>query len=311
MKKSLPSVTVAISAYNEEQNIRAFLESVLLQKEKGFILKKIWVYMDGSLDKTVVCAKAVKSAKIKIFAFRKRIGKSSRLNQIYKKLTSDILVQADADVVLTHPYVIVDMIRPLVESKNVMMSGGNPVPVPGTTFIERAVNYTFDTYAPLRRILRDGNNIFSADGRMLAYKKEFLKNIQIPITMIGNDIYTYFCCLALGYKYVHVPSAIVNFRSPQSIKDQIRQNTRFLSARERMLDYFDKKLVIREFYIPRGLLFRLRIKEFVKHPFSCMVIFMINTYCRFRAGLVGSQMTALWKMAVSTKLLAIGASNTE
>ena len=43
-----PSVTVAISALNEAQNIAAFLRSVLSQKEEGFVLEKIMVISDGS-----------------------------------------------------------------------------------------------------------------------------------------------------------------------------------------------------------------------------------------------------------------------
>ena len=35
------TVTVAISAYNEEANIGPFLKSVFSQREEGFVIKKI------------------------------------------------------------------------------------------------------------------------------------------------------------------------------------------------------------------------------------------------------------------------------
>ena len=65
MKNKKPTVTVALSAYNEEKNIKSFLESVLSQREESYVLKEIWVYSDVSTDKTVEIAKSIKSTKIK------------------------------------------------------------------------------------------------------------------------------------------------------------------------------------------------------------------------------------------------------
>src|SRR3989304_6639199 len=100
------SVTVAISALNEAHNITAFLRSVLSQKEEGFVLEKILIISDGSTDQTAELARALNSDKIEVRKYGERIGKSSRLNEIYKDLRSDILVQSDADVVFSHPLVI-------------------------------------------------------------------------------------------------------------------------------------------------------------------------------------------------------------
>ena len=50
---TIPTVTIALSAYNEAENIGRFLQSVLEQKENGFILEKILVISDGSDDSTI------------------------------------------------------------------------------------------------------------------------------------------------------------------------------------------------------------------------------------------------------------------
>lgn len=124
MKKTinkLPTVTLALSAYNEEHNIGAFLTSVLQQIENGFILEHIWIFSDGSTDKTVEVAQSFPSAKITVFSDSRRIGKSARLNEIYSRLTSDFLLQSDADVIFSQPYIVRDMIQPLINDKNVAM----------------------------------------------------------------------------------------------------------------------------------------------------------------------------------------------
>jgi glycosyltransferase involved in cell wall biosynthesis len=304
VQKKLPTVTVALSAYNEAQNIKPFLESVLWQKEDGFLLKSIWVYNDGSTDETAKIIKSIKSDKIIFFDDKKRLGKSTRLNDIYSNLKTDILVQTDSDVIFSHPLVIHDIIQPLLKEKQVGMCGGHQQPLPGTTFTERAVNCTVEAYIPLRQMLRGGNNIFSVDGRLLAYKKELVKKILVPENMTSNDKFTYYSCLTMGYQYRYVPSAVTFYRSPQNLKDQIRQNGRFAVSPIRMSRYFGEEIVRKETFIPLKIIVRNTLLQFMKHPIMCSYVFLINAYCRFNAKQNEKKLTAKWPMAYSTKKLS-------
>ena len=297
------TVTVGVSAYNEAQNIEAFLKSVLAQKEGGFYIEKIVLISDGSTDNTVEIAKSIKNHKIIVKHFKERLGKSSRLNQLYSSLSSDILVQSDADVIFSHPYVIRDIITPIAKNKKVWMSGGNPQPFPSRTFTEKAVNSTFEIYAKFRKSIRGGDNVFSADGRLLAYKKELVKKIVIPNDMIANDAFTYYCCLTFGYKYKYIESAIVFYRSPQTLMDHVRQNTRFRAAPLRLSRYFGKEIIKRETYVPPKILFFEEAKQFFKHPLITGYIFIVNMYCRARAFRIESKLDAKWALAKTSKKL--------
>lgn len=303
MEKTKPTVTVLVIAYNEEKNIIRLLNSILVQKETNYKLEKVVVISDGSTDKTVSLVQSLNSAKIDLKSYKVRIGKSSRLNQIYLNFTSEILVQADADVVFSHKFVIADLVKPLTKNKEVGLCGGNPEPYPAHTFIENAVNATVQSYLPLRLVLRGGNNIFSADGRLLALKKELARKITIPPDMIANDAFVYFSCLNLGFKYRHVPKAVVNFRSPQTLKDQINQNTRFVAGPIRMMKYFPKTLVEREYSVPFYLSMKYKINQFILNPFGCITIYLINTYCRLKARLIENRLNSKWDIAVTTKKL--------
>jgi cellulose synthase/poly-beta-1,6-N-acetylglucosamine synthase-like glycosyltransferase len=153
----------------------------------------------------------------------------------------------------------------------------------------------------LRGTFRGGNNVLSADGRLLAYRRELVKDIYVPGDMIANDMFTYFCCLSKGWKYRYIETAVVNFRSPQNIKDQIRQNTRFIAAPMRMERFFDANLVRRERNIPLWLILKPAVSQFIRHPIMCSYIFLINRYCKLRAYLTEKRMHAKWDMAFSTK----------
>lgn len=302
--KKLTTVTIAVSAFNEARNIKKFLISVLAQKEEGFILKKILVVSDGSTDNTIKIANSLKSNKLSLINYKKREGKSYRLNQIYKSLDTDILVQSDSDVVFSNPYVVRDIIKPLEQRNNIAMCGGNPIPLKGKTFIEKAINATVEAYLNFRKSVRGGNNAFSADGRILAFKTDFIKDVLIPRDMIANDAYTYYLCLTKGYKYKFVNSAIVYYKSPNTLNDHIRQNTRFEAAPIRLEKYFDKGLIRKERSVPRFIYTKELFKQFLTHPILCSYIYLINIYCKVKASFVENKLTSKWEIAKSTKSLS-------
>lgn len=301
MSKKLTTVTVAISAFNEEDNIQNFLKSVLLQKESGYILKQIWVHSDGSTDKTVKLAKDLKSKKIRVWAHKTRRGKSTWLNKIYKELDTDILVQSDADVVFAHKNVIRDLIKPLVTNDKIKMTAGNEAPYKVKSFFERALHSTFQAYTNLRLSINNGSNVYSAIGEILAYKKEFAKQLNIPTNTIANDIYTYFVCKSKGYEFKFVRSALIYFRYPQNIKDHIRQNTRFEAGPIRMEKLFNSDLVKREYYVNPLKFWTIMLRQFLKEPVSSIYIFGINLFCKFKAKKAELSLSAIWPMAVTTK----------
>ncbi len=297
----MPTVTYAVCAYNEGQNIVRHIASVLRQKEIGFRIEKILIVSDGSTDNTVKLAKSQNHKKIEVIAYKNRVGKSSRYNKIYKSLTTDILVQSDADVVLNDQYVLSNVIKPLIKHKTVMLTSGNSKPLSAKTFTEFAVNKTVEAYQELKYSVRDGHSIFCVTGQLLASKKEFVKGITIPRTMFADDTYMYLTCISKGYKYRFVPNAIIMFRSVQTLREQIRQNTRFESAQQRFKDYFPSELVDREYYIPSRLLWKCRFKQFIRYPIHSFYIYVVNMYCRRKSKSIESKLDAKWSIAETTK----------
>lgn len=296
----VPTLTVAVCAYNESVNISYFLDSVFKQKEEGYSLKKIVIISDGSTDDTVAKVNRYRSQKISLIAHKDRRGKSTRLNEIYQNLTTDIIFQSDADVVLAGSLVLTRMVRAFLDPK-VTMASGNAVPYKPKTLMEKAVHVSRSAYHPLKTKFKGGNNKFSVNGRILAYRASFIKRIRIPEATIGNDVFTYFACLQKNFSYRYVQDAIVRYRSPMTLSDHIKQNTRFVAVPDAMGKYFPKELVAREYALPTSLKVFLLAKQFIKHPILSMYIFTINKYCQLIAILQREQMHGPWKIAESTK----------
>jgi cellulose synthase/poly-beta-1,6-N-acetylglucosamine synthase-like glycosyltransferase len=297
----IPTVTVALSAFNESKNIANWITSVINQIQDGFIIKNIIIHSDGSDDNTVNIVKSINDKRITVIDHKMRLGKSERLNEIYRELDDDILVQSDADIVFKNKKVIKNLIDPIIKNSTIMMTGGNPIPIKGITFVEKAVNITYESYNYIRTIFNHGNSVFSVDGRLLAYRKSFVKQFKIPNDMIANDKYTYLVCKSYNYEYRFAPYAKVVYRSPQTLKDQIKQNSRFLAATIRFKRLFSKNLIKKEYEIPKNKLAKNILLNAIKNPGASLFIFVINIYCRINAAINEQKMGSKWQMAVTTK----------
>lgn len=302
MKKKNPTVTVALSALNEEQNIENFIQSVLKQKQVGFVLKKILIISDGSTDNTARKVRSFKNSIIEVREFKKRKGKAARLNQIHTLVDTDILIENDADVVYANDLVIRDIVAAFQKNPHVMMCGGNIEPYHPDSFLEKAILDSLEVYQRMSSKLRRGENVYTAQGRLLAYRKEFIKKITIPNT-IGTDVFAYLNCKQLGYTYKFVRSARVYFKFPTTVKDHIRQNTRYIRTGNHLKRYFPKELLEKEGYIPRGLFLKEMFRQFIRHPVTSSFIFLINKYCSLRAKYLNNSITGKWDISVTSKLL--------
>lgn len=299
MKNKLLSLTVAVSAYNEGNNISSFLKSLLIQKDTNFHLEKILIISDGSTDNTVSEIKKFKSPIIEIRDYKKREGKSKRLNEIYSSVKTDVLVQFDADVIIASPNTIANLVRPFYQDNRIGLIGGNPQPIKGKTRIEKGVYYSFKVYDKLRVI---GRWAYGCDGRILALSKDLARNTQIPNDMIANDAFMYFWAKTKGYKFKHVRNAVVYFRLPSTIRDQIRQNTRFVAAHYRLARIFGS-MVKEEYKMPKGFYIQETFKQFSKHPLDAGLLFLVNLICRYKALKGESKLTSIWQIAETTKSL--------
>jgi len=295
-----PTVTIVVSALNEEQNIASFISSALMQKQVGFKLENIWIFSDGSTDSTVDVVNSFNNKIIKVFTSIKSKGKAYQLNRAFGLLKSDILVQSDADIVFAHPHVLRDLLNPLNSSIDIMMVGGNPVPITATTFTEKAINLTTEAYRYAKDTYKKGNNIYTVSGTLLAFKKKFIKNIKLPKEVIAEDVYLYYSCLKKGFKYKYSRTAMIYYRSPQTLSDQIKQNTRFMASERLMNIYFPAELVKKESYLPQKPLVKKMLGIFLRHPLHSAYIYTVNKYCQY-IGKKQKDLSSLSWQVTSTK----------
>ncbi|RJR16484.1 glycosyltransferase [Candidatus Microgenomates bacterium] len=243
------TVTVATSAFNEAQNIKQMLTSVLAQKETNFVLREILVVSDGSTDDTVFKAKSVQSSLVHIFDDGKRLGQPVRYRQILKRFAGDVLVFIDSDFVLKHDRVIEHICRDFLKRNNVGLVAGHPEPEPAETFVERAFNNYINARSTAAKkyphILQTGYGAHA----FVCLSKQFARTFSLPKETLNSDTFFYLMAQKKGFAFVHEFSAPAYYRNPQTIREHIKQALRHRWGGQQLADYFSSEAMRRAFLL--------------------------------------------------------------
>lgn len=297
------TVTVGIPAYNEEKNIGILLRALKRQTQKNIHIIEILVYSDGSTDRTADQANSVHDSRIRVLDDKVRRGKPTRINDLFDRAGGDVIVLFDADVTTTDSMTIERLVSPFRTTKNVHMTGGNQKGLPPKSLTETALNNLNEAYNIIRQTLHNGHNAYGARGSIYAVSRVFAKTIVMHTSHGFDDNYIYLLCKKRGYRFIHVPTACVWYRCPQTARDQINQGTRYISNRLILQRYFSQEMLEHEFHVP----FRLRMQVFkyqiIHNPAAYLWLKLLSVFCIMKRRQFVNRLTAKWAYVTTSKAL--------
>lgn len=300
MKNKL-SVTVGISAYNEENNIQNLLRHILMQKTIGFQLKEIIVISDGSTDKTPEKVKVINDQKIVLFEEHERIGQNERQNEIFKKAKSDIIVLLEADTILKDNNYLYELIRPFITQKNISMTYGTSFPTSFAQggFFERMLIFV-DTLKQKKLNALGNDNLFLC-GTGRAFSKEMSNSFYWPKD-VPEDTYTFLFCKKNELKMVFTPNAVVRFRSPANFSDYIKKAIKFNKGQHSLKKYYSQSLLSDSYRLNGWWMISLFLEGFFKMP-TFMIFYIFVNVAKRMVSVFSSEFNPLWEVSSSTKVL--------
>jgi cellulose synthase/poly-beta-1,6-N-acetylglucosamine synthase-like glycosyltransferase len=108
--QQLPKVTIIVAAFNEEKHIVSRIVNLLAQDYPAQLCT-IFIGCDGCSDRTAELARSISEPRVTVFEFEVNRGKSSVLNDLVSRVTSEVIVFTDANTVFQP-----DTVRALVTS---------------------------------------------------------------------------------------------------------------------------------------------------------------------------------------------------
>ena len=301
----LKTVTVGVTAHNEEANISCMIQSVLRQSGQLFLLEKIIVILDACSDKTesIVMELQKEYPMIEIISDNERKGKLARVNDLYRLNKSDFLVTIDADVVFESTDDIEGMVHIFLQNESVNVVAAHEIPVAGKTFVERVNNAGHRLWDETRLWVHGGNHIHNLRGSCSMVRKSFADNVIYPENVASDAGFLYITATKdnpHGFAYGY--NSHIFFRSPDNLLECRILGTRAIFNRKKHLSKHFGPWVYKLYVIPW---WPYKIKALTKtlffHPFMTTLSICLGLYVRLSPIFDSKSYKGTWTMITSSK----------
>jgi len=255
-------ISIGITAYNEEKNISKLLDR-LLKEKFSFILREIIVVASGCTDRTKDIVKEFTkiNKKIILIVEKKRRGKASAINIIFKKAESDIMVFIDADDIPTK-----NSINKLIEpfkKNDVFTTTGRMVPkIDGSRLIDFLNYFIWELHHQV------SINQPKISGQFFAIKRHLIRKVYEKA--ICDDAFIEGILRKNNIKTVYVPEATIYIETPTTISNFWKQRRRIAAG------YIQLKLMNLNAAYSLSQIMKALMKKIIKKPNSLhKIIFAI------------------------------------
>lgn len=222
-----PGVTVLVAAYNEEDSIKATLESIARQKYPGPL--EVIVINDGSRDATRERLAEVKYRWLTVLNLSKNAGKANALNQGLKLASNALTVTLDGD-----SYLYQDALCHLVEryltdpQDTAAVAGAVLVRNSRKNLVTRIQEWDyFHGIAAVKRLQSLYQGTLVAQGAFSLYRTDVLHAVGGWPECVGEDIVLTWAILRQGYRVGYCEDACSFTNAPDTWRQFIRQRQRW------------------------------------------------------------------------------------
>lgn len=296
------SLTIGIPVHNEEGNISNLLSSILRQTSKNYTLEKILIVDDGSDDNTVniVMPLAKKHKQIAVITDGKRLGKLQRLNQIYKKNKSDIVMTFDGDILIGSKNAI-DIVVDKFHDPKVGLVSFNDMPVKAQTWTQKITNAHYMIWYEIRKDFNKGDTIYNVHGNAQAIRADLAKKVEYPRNITADQDFLYITTLMHRKNFVHAKKALVYFRTASSLSEHLFQSTRFLHEKDGIKEYFGNWTQY-VYYIPMKNKVIGVLRKIAQDPFFATAALLVTMWLTLLSEPVDMlNKKGMWNQIESTK----------
>jgi len=172
--KTGPFVSIILSVYNNENTLRACLDSLLEIDYKNY---EVILVNDASTDSTLSIMKEYANKKIKVVSYKINKGVPGARNEGMKKAKGSIYVFSDGDCTFDKSWPM-GLIKALKDPK-VGFSGGRDKAPPGEPLVKRCVDYTMTSFIGTAGLRGSDKRIskYAVTGCNFAVKKSVVDKI--------------------------------------------------------------------------------------------------------------------------------------
>jgi len=287
-------VTIGIPAYNEEQNMPNFLQSLEAQHTRDFAISEVIVSDDSSDGTPEIVSRfaAHSSLNIKLLHHDARRGAAAAWNEIFQEATGDLIVLCDADTI-PHPSCTEQLVSGIRDNVGLCASNSQPVQPRGVA--GRASAFISNW---LRSVRLAELSQYTVMGRALAIDSKAAK-VKIPPDIIAIDLYLQCKVLEAGLGVAYNDNAIVYFRPASTMQDLASQVVRAANGHNQIKDYVSRFNIC----LPGRVAVMQAIKSAMADPAGAASVAIAYSLIPYYRSKLAQTNSAKWHTAQSSKAI--------
>jgi cellulose synthase/poly-beta-1,6-N-acetylglucosamine synthase-like glycosyltransferase len=236
-----PTVTLLITAYNEEAVIAEKLENSLALEYPRDRLQ-ILVAADGSDDRTAAIVGSFADRGVELSYSPPRRGKMAAINRAMPRVRGEIVVFSDANNAYV-PSALRALVAPFADPQVGAVSGAKVIMRGDGALSESEGLYgRYESY--IKRQETAIGSCSAAAGEILALRRELFE--EPPERIINDDFYMAIRMIKRGYRVVYAPEARSYERISLSADDEIVRRTRIIAGRYQAIAMAPQLLPLRD-----------------------------------------------------------------
>ncbi len=219
-RRVLPSITMIVAAYNEEQHLRDKITNIQKLDYPPQKMQVIFI-SDGSTDGTNQILKAVDNPNIRAVFLRKRMGKAAALNYAVKCASSDIFIFSDA-ATLFAPSALQKLVRHFDDPRVGIVCGA--LDFQGSTESRQTEGVYWKYESMLRLMEARLGATLTASGAIYALRRKCY--LPLAADAVIEDFVIPMNARRLGYEVVYDPEAVATDFAAASVRGEFTRRVR-------------------------------------------------------------------------------------
>ncbi len=240
----------------------------------------------------------LKKYNVELIENKTESGQIKKQKQILALCKSNVVIFTQDDI-LFEPDTLAKIMKHFGSHPKTTFVSVRKKPVEPTSLFEDITIVGTNVINRVAKQWNGGDNYLSAVGRCLGFRTEWIRGFNIPNNVVSTDAYKYFENKRRGGTYCYIWDAAILYKKPQNIKEHLRKSSRFQHQKEEMYRYFgDLK---KEYRVPKILLIKATIAEFLTNPLRSVLFMIVYAYTRLFKINIKQSLNPIWQVDISTK----------
>ena len=267
---NLPSLTVIVAAYNEQDFIEQKIQNTLSLEYPKDKIQYIFV-TDGSSDDTPNIV--AKHPEIKLLHSPERKGKIAAMHRTMHEVTTEVVVFTDANTFL-NKQALINISRHYSDPRVGAVSGEKRVQIDETADATAGEGMYWKYESKLKTWDSEMYSVVGAAGELFSIKTSLYQ--PVPANAIIDDFMISMLIAKKGYRIIYEPEAYASENTSENVREELKRKIRIAAGGLQSIIWLKDLLLPIQFPLLSFQYVSHRVLRWTITPFLMILAFIIN-----------------------------------